>query len=64
MNPWDTYKNRNTLRGSTGRERAKYALMNRLTHQIPSTLSYQNVDIDGVELCCGACCVVVCRGDR
>lgn len=49
MNPWDTYKNRNTLHGSTGRERAKYALMNRLTHQIPSTLSYQNVDIDGVE---------------
>ena len=49
MNPWDTYQARNTIRGATGRDRAKYALMNRLTHQIPSILSYQNLDIDGVE---------------
>ena len=49
MNPWDTYQARNTLHGATSRDRAKYALMNRLTHQIPSILSYQNVDIDGDE---------------
>ena len=49
MNPWDTYQARNTLHGATSRDRAKYALMNRLSHQIPSTLSYHNVDIDGEE---------------
>lgn len=49
MNPWDTYQIRNTLHGSTARDRSKYNLMNRLTHQIPSTLSYHNVDIDGEE---------------
>lgn len=49
MNPWDTYQARSTLHGTTGRDRAKYNLLNRLTHQIPSTLSYHNVDIDGEE---------------
>lgn len=49
MNPWDSYNARYTLHGECGRDRAKYNLMNRLTHQIPSTLSYHNVDIDGVE---------------
>ena len=49
MNPWNTYHARNTLHGETGRDRAKYNLMNRLTRQIPSTLSYHNMDIDGRE---------------
>ena len=49
MNPWSTYQARSDLHGSNSRDRAKYALMNRLTNQIPSTLSYHNVDIDGVE---------------
>ena len=49
MNPWNTYNARNTLRGTTSRDRAKYSLMNRLTNQIPSTLSYHNVNIDGTE---------------
>lgn len=49
MNPWDTYQTRSRLHGVTSRDRAKYNLMNRLTHQIPSTLSYHNVDIDGEE---------------
>lgn len=49
MNPWDTYNTMNTLRGTTGRDRAKYSLINRLTNQIPSTLSYHNVNIDGKE---------------
>lgn len=49
MNPWNTYNTRNALRGETSRDRAKYSLMNRLTNQIPSTLSYHNVDIDGEE---------------
>lgn len=49
MNPWSTYNARSTLRGETSRDRAKYSLMNRLTNQIPSTLSYHNVDIDGEE---------------
>lgn len=49
MNPWDTYNARSSLRGVTARDREKNALMNRLTHQIPSTLSYHNVDIDGQE---------------
>lgn len=49
MNPWSTYSARQTLHGETGRDRAKYNLMNRLSNQIPSTLSYHNVDIDGKE---------------
>lgn len=49
MNPWDTYHARNTIHGETSRDRAKYQLMSRLTRQIPSTLSYHNVDIDGKE---------------
>lgn len=49
MNPWDSYKVRNTLHGTNGRDRAKYNLMNRLSNQIPSILSYHNVDIDGEE---------------
>ena len=49
MNPWSTYNARSTLRGDTSRDRAKYSLMNRLTNQIPTTLSYHNVDIDGEE---------------
>lgn len=47
MNPWETYRNRNELHGSTARDRAKTALKTRLTNQIPSILSYHNVDIDG-----------------
>ena len=49
MNPWNVYCARNTLHGTTGRDRAKYNLMNRLENQIPSILSYHNVDIDGQE---------------
>lgn len=49
MNPWDTYQARNALHGDNGRDRAKFALMSRLNRQIPSTLSYHNVDIDGEE---------------
>lgn len=49
MNPWDSYTARNTLHGATSRDRAKYNLMSRLSHQIPTTLSYHNVNIDGVE---------------
>ena len=49
MNPWNTYVARGNLHGQTPRDRAKNNLMNRLTNQIPSTLSYHNVDIDGEE---------------
>lgn len=49
MNPWDRYQTRNNLHGTNSRDRAKYALTNRLRNQIPSTLSYHNVDIDGEE---------------
>lgn len=49
MNPWNTYCAINELHGSTSRDRAKYSLMNRLDNQIPSILSYHNVDIDGDE---------------
>lgn len=49
MNPWDAYRARSTLRGVTSRDRAKNNLMNRLSNQIPSSLSYHNVDIDGEE---------------
>lgn len=49
MNPWNTYHARHTLHGETSRDREKYNLMNRLSRQIPSTLSYHNVDIDGVD---------------
>lgn len=48
MNPWGTYCTRNSLRGDTARDRAKNNLMSRLDRQIPSTLSYQSVDIDGI----------------
>lgn len=47
MNPWNTYHARHALHGETSRDREKYNLMNRLSRQIPSTLSYHNVDIDG-----------------
>lgn len=47
MNPWNTYHARHALYGETSRDREKYNLMNRLSRQIPSTLSYHNVDIDG-----------------
>lgn len=47
MNPWSTYCARSEVRGLTGRDRAKYSLMNRLNNQIPSSLSYHDVDIDG-----------------
>lgn len=47
MNPWNTYHARHALHGETSRDREKYNLMNRLSRQIPSTLSYRNVDIDG-----------------
>lgn len=49
MSVWDVYGARNNVRGSNSRDRAKYSLMNRLTNQIPSVLSYHNVDIDGSE---------------
>lgn len=49
MNPWDTYTARNSLHGATTRDRAKYNLMNRLTHQIPTTLSYQTATVDNIE---------------
>ena len=47
MNPWNTYHARHALHGETSRDREKYNLMNRLSRQIPSSLSYHNVDIDG-----------------
>lgn len=47
MSQWDSYGSRITLHGSNARDRAKYNLMDRLSRQIPSILSYQDVDIDG-----------------
>lgn len=49
MNYWDTYCARNTIDGVTARDRARNNLSARLTRQIPSNLSYHNVDIDGEE---------------
>lgn len=49
MNQWDSYDSRISLCGHTSRDRTKYNLMNRLSRQIPSILSYHDVDIDGEE---------------
>ena len=49
MNCWDAYRARSAIHGATERDRAKLDLTRRLRNQIPSTLSYHVLIVDGHE---------------